>query len=280
MSNIVYHYCSVSTFLNIIQSKTLRFYDIDKSNDFLERKLLCQRLINKGINPFLEILKETSKNSNKSLLAIKNTEKLTAIKNSVTNKIKNSKAYVICFSEEGDLLNQWRGYADDGQGLAIGFNDDVFRVLSVGQKSIFGYDKIQYIPRTEINKFKNLSISSEDIEYKSVFAKNEAFAEEKEWRAVIYNRLNNNFSFVNLLNSMNQSEDNALQFKPLQFSSNGKEIKSFIEVNFDKMKTIFVKDIYIGPKCKVEIRDIELLLDTYGYKKENIRIERSIASYR
>lgn len=27
-----------------------------------------------------------------------------------------------CLSEKPDLLSQWRGYADDGQGLSIGFN--------------------------------------------------------------------------------------------------------------------------------------------------------------
>ena len=30
--------------------------------------------------------------------------------------------YLGCFSEEGDILPQWRSYADDGQGFAIGFS--------------------------------------------------------------------------------------------------------------------------------------------------------------
>ena len=30
--------------------------------------------------------------------------------------------YLGCFSEEGDILPQWRSYADDGRGFAIGFN--------------------------------------------------------------------------------------------------------------------------------------------------------------
>ena len=33
----VYHYCSVETFLKIIQRKTLRLSDIGKSNDYEER---------------------------------------------------------------------------------------------------------------------------------------------------------------------------------------------------------------------------------------------------
>lgn len=29
--------------------------------------------------------------------------------------------YVCCFSREGDLLSQWRAYADDGAGFSVGF---------------------------------------------------------------------------------------------------------------------------------------------------------------
>lgn len=29
--------------------------------------------------------------------------------------------YVACFSERKDCLSQWRGYADDRQGISIGF---------------------------------------------------------------------------------------------------------------------------------------------------------------
>lgn len=29
--------------------------------------------------------------------------------------------YAACFSEEKDLLSQWRGYANNGAGVAIGF---------------------------------------------------------------------------------------------------------------------------------------------------------------
>jgi hypothetical protein len=35
-----------------------------------------------------------------------------------------------CLSEEGDLLSQWRGYADDGCGVAIGFESSFFSDLT------------------------------------------------------------------------------------------------------------------------------------------------------
>lgn len=41
--------------------------------------------------------------------------------------------YVTCFSEEGDLLSQWRAYAKDAQGMSIGFDRAVLRRCLAGQ---------------------------------------------------------------------------------------------------------------------------------------------------
>lgn len=36
-----------------------------------------------------------------------------------------------CLSEAGDLLSQWRGYADDGQGFCIGFSSEYLKKLDI-----------------------------------------------------------------------------------------------------------------------------------------------------
>jgi hypothetical protein len=46
---------------------------------------------------------------------------ITAIQNELDNKLV-SFHYVTCFSLDGDLLSQWRAYADDGKGIAIGLD--------------------------------------------------------------------------------------------------------------------------------------------------------------
>ena len=30
--------------------------------------------------------------------------------------------FVVCFCEDGDVLSQWRGYADNGKGCSLGFS--------------------------------------------------------------------------------------------------------------------------------------------------------------
>ena len=37
MSNI-YHYCSLDTFAQIIKNKTIRLSDLNKTNDYMEKK--------------------------------------------------------------------------------------------------------------------------------------------------------------------------------------------------------------------------------------------------
>ena len=37
--------------------------------------------------------------------------------------------FVSCFSADGDVLSQWRAYADDGHGFAIGFAPAEFAIL-------------------------------------------------------------------------------------------------------------------------------------------------------
>jgi hypothetical protein len=59
----------------------------------------------------------------------------------------------LCLSEEGDLLSQWRGYANDGRGVSIGFSKQYFEELSEIQhkelqngeeKSGFTLKKVEY----------------------------------------------------------------------------------------------------------------------------------------
>jgi len=53
-----------------------------------------------------------------------------------------------CLSEEGDLLSQWRGYAADATGVAVGFHSAYLEWLSEtsrwGKRSGFNLKKVEY----------------------------------------------------------------------------------------------------------------------------------------
>lgn len=45
LPSVVYHYCSVDTFFQIITNHTIRLSDIEKSNDFMEKKWAIQQCL-------------------------------------------------------------------------------------------------------------------------------------------------------------------------------------------------------------------------------------------
>ena len=58
-----------------------------------------------------------------------------------------------CLSEDGDLLSQWRGYADDARGASIGFSRTYLDSLSVASRgkgfSGFAVYKVKYEPNEQ-----------------------------------------------------------------------------------------------------------------------------------
>ncbi len=58
-----------------------------------------------------------------------------------------------CLSEEGDLLSQWRGYASDATGVAIGFSQEYLEEFSHqskgGDKTGFTLQRVEYSPEAQ-----------------------------------------------------------------------------------------------------------------------------------
>jgi hypothetical protein len=114
--------------------------------------------------------------------------------------------YVISFCADGDLLSQWRGYGASG-GYAIEFSGNGLVALGPGRLRLV---QVQYDEETQLGQLRELlhswrsilaSISSEELGWSKAAAllaqvfgvlaisfKNDAFAEEREWR-LCYSRL-------------------------------------------------------------------------------------------
>lgn len=181
-NQILYHYCGVEAFYNIIKNGSLWLTDIRKSNDALEFTWI-QSQIN---NEIQERLSEAD-------------PEYKEIWNDGFDISKNSdyKAYAICFSSSVDSLSQWRGYAQDGTGLAIGFSKTRLQKLT----NTYGLNlkRVVYNPTNQrefiekiiddnFEKLKSKPIFSVAIELNQnynrefIFFKNPSFSEEKEWR--------------------------------------------------------------------------------------------------
>lgn len=118
---ILYHYCSLETFYNIIMNKSIWLSDLSKTNDSQELiwlKETVSELLLKDINSKKECDSEES-------------DSWEATKQLLEHAYFETSCWGFCLSEKGDNLGQWRGYGDDGLGISIGFKFD----------KLSGYDK-------------------------------------------------------------------------------------------------------------------------------------------
>ena len=127
--DIIYHYCTVDAMLSILQNNCLWMCDLERTNDKTELKYFYDQM-RKMFDDFNQ--KYKSKYGSKLVKVYTVLEKaIEGLYNRTAYITQISKDYVCCFSEEKDLLSQWRGYGSDGNGIAIGFNAQLLRKLDI-----------------------------------------------------------------------------------------------------------------------------------------------------
>lgn len=102
----IYHYTSAESLFHIINSRVLRLCSTEYMNDSKELKII-RDLSDKT---FLEIHNIPYED--------KRVEEIKTLLN------ENYESFIISFSKHRDLLSQWRDYADNSNGVSIGFDVD------------------------------------------------------------------------------------------------------------------------------------------------------------
>ena len=129
---VLYHYCSNDAFVSVVNSKSIWLSSLTLSNDSMEGRL---------VNATLRRVAARDK------LDVHSQERL---QESLGFAERFFDGLGFCLSEEGDLLSQWRGYADDARGVSIGFNKsylDALAATSLGQSAAgFAVHKVEYEP--------------------------------------------------------------------------------------------------------------------------------------
>lgn len=227
--------------------------------------------------------------------------------------------YVACFSEKYDLLGQWREYADKSRGIAIGFDEEWFVKLCETVKDMFRFEKVQYecndknideiikdraeliysgiLEDIDSYKMQDLLESQFKVSYDivlakrllyedSIFIKRKEFEIEQEWRLVLNDEIEKMRDdweyYYNWKNSESNSQDLIHKFFPnaLEFMEKNGKIVSYLDLKYDTMGEMPIKEIILGSDCKVGENDVYHLLGFYGYDADDINILRSKLSYR
>lgn len=275
---IIYHYCSPETFINIIQNKKLWLCATNNMNDYSE----CEWVRRVAVDIVKKPIQGNRREIYKDLINYFNTRLL--------------HSYAICFSKNGDILSQWRAYAQDGYGVAIGFDEDKFSLKSDNinwSDSTIDYIKIKdvvYMLENElketitdhINGICNGNFSDDrktvkcfnEIMNLSMTIKKSAFKEEDEKR-IIYNPLipgGNGF----ICEKSPERPPSGIEISEIKNRISNGYLTSYTELDVSKLCAI--EEIILGPKNKFSEFDIRFFLKKNNL--EHVKVKTSEATYR
>ncbi len=293
-NNIVYHYCNMTTFQSIITNKKIWLSDITKSNDSKELNWIVDFIK----SSFIDYYKNNTSNELKRRLPIRK------FKNRLNHHLKDYfdfdgiknkhyyNMYVACFCNQGDKLSQWRGYADDGRGVAIGFDknvlcnlknnflfgNDVKYDLSSSQDMIeefakLFFDKIEIDILTyngndlNINLIWSFDKFGFNLYQESVLYKDSYFKEEDEWRLYFFASDNERIP--------PQYDD--FKIRDCKYHIRGNELIAHHELDFSPISDKLIKEVILGPKCGLSEKDMRFFLKNYDIK---CAVKKSNGSYR
>jgi hypothetical protein len=257
----IYHYCNTECFFNIVKSKNIWLSNAFKTNDFMELKWILEIIQLPNIGTNLESFKKEYEDWVRTFM----------------------RPHIACFSTIGDLLSQWRGYADDGKGVAIGFSQNYFESISkLENKETFindvVYDQytqeqllIKFLKEIGIEEFhfnnshfegvSSMVLASEIIKYGLIY-KHHSFKEENEVRII--------HGFHQLI----------ADSESINYRTTDNNIISYIELPLDINNQCPIKEVIIGPKNMADERDVKDFVQGVFGINNDINVKRSVSSYR
>ncbi|MDO8878680.1 MAG: DUF2971 domain-containing protein [Pseudolabrys sp.] len=201
---------------------------------------------------------------------------------------------VICsFSKDPDVLSQWRAYANDGTGVAIGFTGNALKSLPAmlleveynREKQLSGMMQTLiaiYLAEAERNHSRGedfVQMCGQLALFKIAY-KNPAFAEEKEVRSV-------HLLTVKKDNDMPRLEDDGglvdgkteVPGQPVKYRTYRDGLIAYIDLPIPLDVTPQpVRELWVGPKNPNWVGNFLYMMSTYGFK--DYEIHQSAATYR
>ena len=267
----IYHYCSLSSFMAIVESKCMHLSNSFTLNDYTENRII-DSLYPLVKNKLLEMGKKPQE-----------------IEHVFTEcKLNTYPMYVACFSKIKDLLSQWRGYGDDGYGVSIGFrfskdqfmnyypsltdyqdlNFSIYEMQYINDGGKISSDLFVEILAYVISKYMNTT-GSAFLGLWNKILKNEGFHEEHEVR----------IACVLPLKGIQKDgdADNLVSIKinheKLKYKSKRDIIQPYLEFPF---KPENIEEIVLGPRNRTEAGIIQDFLESQGV---SARISKSSIPY-
>jgi hypothetical protein len=273
---LLYHYCSADTFLAICNGKKLRFSDLNLMNDSHEMQwgysiweLAASEIYKITGKDFLDDIDEAF-------------------------SMAGYRAFVLasCLSKNGDLLSQWRAYANDGRGYSIGFDAKALSQMPSTALEIL-YDKDQQVELIRnsiavIHLMETARNHSRGDEFKDqclklflymAALKNPAFREESEVRLIRALDVMPSNNHVKLVDPGGISFGKELHPAPIPFYMTENGPCAYSDQDFSNEQTFNpIKEVIIGPKNSAGTSGVSVFLETVGL--HSVKVLKSHIPYR
>jgi len=251
---MIYHYCNLDALISILKNQIIWASNYKYLNDSTE------------IQSAIDVIEKNIDLIESGFVGVKGR---IALFRSLKRAMSGYDYYITSFSKKADVLSQWRGYAQNGRGVCIGFDEKCleelgFDVLDV----IYGRQELineiverakQFLtdPPAKRDKIKlEVSFAKLIARYKST-----AFIEENEKRLIsVY--------------------PNDAPPGNLNFRRSGNFIAPYLEVSFKPKWENIVEEIWIGPSQKDDDtkRSVLFMKNYLGYFRASLRT--SAATFR
>lgn len=299
MEKCVYHYCSIQTMISILSTREIWLADLKHANDSKELSWFLEFFSRAAMDWLDEYIKEKEDSYGRtgerqfSSQQVESLETfLRLLKNDNDSRLRY---FAACFSGCKDDLGQWRGYAEDGAGVALGFSK---RALATAANRCTS-DALRFCPviydTKQLNKEVHTIISnnvlnkSADLDeivdgFSKAYGealtlapiyKNPSFAGEDEWRLFLWMP----YGFERRVERLLRKDcEGYIDIKGLRFYQRGKGLNTALRIGFDPESIL--RSITLGPKCEIDRRELLLLLNECGIKADEIVVMTSESSYR
>jgi hypothetical protein len=275
-SELIYHYCPPLAFLEIIRSRTMWHSAYYTLNDLSERRWAYSQF-DKAVNQIQgEVVKTFTD----------------AVRVAVNMALSTSLVMISSYSLDPDVLSQWRAYADDGCGFAIGFNAKQMQMPAKALRVLYDEDAqlqelVGNLKHTHDYE-KSIGFKFDDNFRSHLFNigldlcayKHPAFREEKEIRRAHVSGLVPQEKSIKIvaLGALDQDGNRLSEPMEIHFRTSRGILIPYVALDYsNRGQQSPVKEIILGPKNKNAELNIEIFLNTVGMK--DVTLRRSAVPY-
>lgn len=271
--DVMYHYCSLNSFVSIVKNKEFWLTRTDYTNDIYEMRYFDHQMIDIA-NRLVEQEEVTQ-------------EEVEGLKIFYDTEDRHEKMFIGCFSGKGEILSQWRTYADNAKGISMGFSVSklistlkIQPILKILNEGYVGY-KVKYLDNKMLDELKEeiianirkngkYKLTNEDANrcIENYYTKGEEFKFEEEYR-ILYNpkqKLIRDYCF--------EVEDSFYRQDATDFRIRDDNIISYWKMPIKDS----IEEVILGPKCKINVTDVTIFLRKNGFN--NVDVRESKLSYR